>query len=465
MSPPNIRIAHVTDLHLRDRQPGSAPNHRRRSRETKELLASALERARKDDCDLVAVTGDLLDVPIYVITGETTYDYRPEEWRAWARADYHLIRRMLDACGLPWMVLPGNHDWEPVFREVFPEPVETQRICDIPVLSFWDREYEGHFPRRLDRERVRFMESLTSSVPPQHQVHLQHYVIEPELNEGYPHSYAECAELAGKIAAAPGEVLCISGHYHRGTPVSRLGSGLFAVTPALCECPHRFRIYDWTSDGLAVEEITVADQPRTVGKPAIFLDRDGTINTLPSYRTGPDRMELIPGAAGALRSLAEAGYALVVVTSQSAIGLGYVRPVTVDAVNDRMCALLLDAGVAVDAIYYSAGAGEDAVMEDYRTPVHEKPRHIADAANLLQLQLDGSWMIGDSPNDLEAAAASGLGAILVRTGNGRTTEKRLPSGPAPVVADDLAAAAAYLFAKPSANPRITEFRVSPGHAV
>ena len=58
-------------------------------------------------------------------------------------------------------------------------------------------------------------------------------------------------------------------------------------------------------------------------RPAVFLDRDGTINREVDYLSRPDQLELLPGAAEGLRALAAAGFALVVVTNQSGVARGY----------------------------------------------------------------------------------------------------------------------------------------------
>jgi len=76
--------------------------------------------------------------------------------------------------------------------------------------------------------------------------------------------------------------------------------------------------------------------------PVVFLDRDGVINTLPTYNTGPHAMHLVPGAAAAIVRLQAAGCKVVVVSSQSCVGKGLVRIGDVNSVMDRMCRLLRD---------------------------------------------------------------------------------------------------------------------------
>jgi len=84
-------------------------------------------------------------------------------------------------------------------------------------------------------------------------------------------------------------------------------------------------------------------------RPAVFLDRDGTVVDDPGYLSDPDRAALLPGAGEALARLAGAGYALVVVTNQSGIGRGFFTEHDFHRVMERVNRLLADAGAVLDA--------------------------------------------------------------------------------------------------------------------
>jgi D-glycero-D-manno-heptose 1,7-bisphosphate phosphatase len=158
----------------------------------------------------------------------------------------------------------------------------------------------------------------------------------------------------------------------------------------------------------------------------VFLDRDGVISSPESYRTGPDALELIPGSADAIARLRAAGLAVVVVSNQSAIGLGYVTRHIVEAVNDRMCELLArtagEVGVP-DAILFSVAAGEHAVHPKWagQSDAESKRSMMEQATRALELGKP-AWVVGDRAQDLEAASAFGATPVLVRTGAGRTTQ-------------------------------------------
>ncbi|MFT7677098.1 MAG: D-glycero-D-manno-heptose 1,7-bisphosphate phosphatase [Planctomycetota bacterium] len=184
-------------------------------------------------------------------------------------------------------------------------------------------------------------------------------------------------------------------------------------------------------------------------RPAVFLDRDGTINREVDYLSDPDDFELIPGVAAALRELASAGYALVIITNQSGVARGMLSLDTLDAIHARMQSVLATEGVSLDGIEFCPhhpDAGEAPFRQDCdcRKPA---PGMLLRAAEQLKLDLATSWMVGDSLRDLVAGEAAGTRSILVRTGKGSAQEQSaLAGGDAPLVVDDLTGAAALILA-------------------
>ena len=143
----------------------------------------------------------------------------------------------------------------------------------------------------------------------------------------------------------------------------------------------------------------------------VFLDRDGTINVKAAeddYVTTPERVTLLPGAAAAIRRLNESGRLVVVVSNQRGIARGRFTGEQLDAVTDRLTALLAAEGARIDAFYYCPHeAGEC----DCRKPL---PGLLQRAARELPgVQLTDAVMIGDAESDLLAAAAAGLPAIKI----------------------------------------------------
>ncbi len=175
----------------------------------------------------------------------------------------------------------------------------------------------------------------------------------------------------------------------------------------------------------------------TTLRPAVFLDRDGTLNENLAYLTKPEEMRLLPGVGAALQQLRAAGFVCVVVTNQSAVGRGMMSEVDLERIHEEMTRQLAEVGATLDGIY-SATA-----MVDHpdRKPA---PGLLVRAAEELHLDLANSWMIGDSLRDIQAGQRAGCkGLVLVRTGHPLDEAQLHEMGPVHI-ADDLAAAARHI---------------------
>ena len=141
-------------------------------------------------------------------------------------------------------------------------------------------------------------------------------------------------------------------------------------------------------------------------RPAVFLDRDGTLIEDVGYPSRPEQVRLLPGAAESLRTLHTSGLALVLVSNQSGVGRGYFDQTDAEAVHERFVELLADAGASLDAAYYCFHApDEDCAC---RKPA---PGMILDAAADLDLELGRSFVVGNSHADVEAGRAAGCRTI------------------------------------------------------
>lgn len=437
-----LTIAHISDLHLRSALPGTSSVSRRLSRRVPGLLAEAVRRIGDAAPDLVVVTGDLVDHPLY--------DLRERRLAAAGERDLALVRDLFAPLRCPVVPLFGNHDQPALFRRVFgPQPVDFD-VKGWRILVFNDEEVDCHVPQRMGQERERFLAALRDG-DPRPQVHLQHYLIAPDRSDGYPHNYGEAESLEQALVGDGRVRLALSGHYHRGEALLRRGGAHFAVAPAFAEPPHPYRVFELSDAGITQTDCALRPaDARGLRQPAVFVDRDGTINPQPSYRTGPEPFCLIDGAAAALRGLAAAGFALVVVSNQTAVGLGVVTVDQVAATNDRMAALLAARGVELDGVYCTYETPR-AVLPRHRTQnprTKPDPAMLRAAADDLHRDLSRSFIVGDRRSDIEAGANAGCRAgVLVRTGDGRDEEARLGAVKAHHVANDLAAAAAWILAQ------------------
>ena len=187
----------------------------------------------------------------------------------------------------------------------------------------------------------------------------------------------------------------------------------------------------------------------TAGRPAVFLDRDGTINEQMGYVNHLSRFQLLPGAARAIRSLNEAGLPVVVVTNQSGLARGYFPESLLDQVHAELHRLLAEEGAHLDGLYVCPHHPE-AREERFRLDCDcRKPRTglLERAAAELGLDLGRSYMVGDRWSDLRCGAAVGATTVLVLTGYGRGDAAYVGPGQTVQpdhVAEDLERAAAWI---------------------
>jgi D-glycero-D-manno-heptose 1,7-bisphosphate phosphatase len=149
-------------------------------------------------------------------------------------------------------------------------------------------------------------------------------------------------------------------------------------------------------------------------RPAVFLDRDGTIAEEMGYVNHVDRLQVFRYAAEAIRQLNRAEIPVIVVTNQSGVARNIFPESLVHEVHKKMIAELAAAGAWIDAIYFCPHKSEDVC--DCRKP---NPGMLERAAREHGLDLASSWIIGDRYADLEMAHAAGSRGILVMTGYGR----------------------------------------------
>ncbi|GAA3398016.1 D-glycero-alpha-D-manno-heptose-1,7-bisphosphate 7-phosphatase [Streptomyces roseoviridis] len=144
-------------------------------------------------------------------------------------------------------------------------------------------------------------------------------------------------------------------------------------------------------------------------RPAVLLDRDGTLTQHRPYPAHPDELLLQPDIGAPLRALQKEGFALVVVTNQSAVARGLLDTTVLNAMHDRLRALLCGQGVRLDAIYACPHHPEGTVPR-YRLACRCRkpaPGMLLQAARDLDLDLTRSWMVGDSLCDVEAGRRAG----------------------------------------------------------
>ena len=157
------------------------------------------------------------------------------------------------------------------------------------------------------------------------------------------------------------------------------------------------------------------------GRPALFVDRDGTVVEETDYLCRVDDIVVIPGAAEVIAAANRRSVPVIMVTNQAGIGRGYYGWAEFKSVQDAIVGSLATEGANVDAVY--ACAHHPQAEGDLAHPDHParkpNPGMLLDSASALALDLNSSWLIGDKADDIEAAKRAGLGgALLVATGYG-----------------------------------------------
>jgi mannose-1-phosphate guanylyltransferase / phosphomannomutase len=163
---------------------------------------------------------------------------------------------------------------------------------------------------------------------------------------------------------------------------------------------------------------------RSSRRAAVFLDRDGVINKEVSHLSDPAQMELIPGAAGAIRRLNQAGFMVIVVTNQPVVARGECTPERLRLIHNKMETLLGREHAWIDALYFcphhpdKGFAGEVSELKvdcDCRKP---KTGMFDRAVSDWNISLYDSYGVGDRYSDVIAARRLGIGVIGVKTGHG-----------------------------------------------
>jgi D-glycero-D-manno-heptose 1,7-bisphosphate phosphatase len=172
----------------------------------------------------------------------------------------------------------------------------------------------------------------------------------------------------------------------------------------------------------------------------VILDRDGVINfDSDHFVKSPAEWKPIPGSLEAIARLTQAGYRVVIASNQSGIDRGLFDMDTLNAIHDKMCRAVKDAGGRIDAIFYCPHAADSNC--DCRKP---KPGMFERIAGCYNTDLANAYAVGDALRDLQAAVAAGARPVLVLSGKGEKTqqEEALPEGT--LVFEDLAAAAEHI---------------------
>jgi D-glycero-D-manno-heptose 1,7-bisphosphate phosphatase len=183
-----------------------------------------------------------------------------------------------------------------------------------------------------------------------------------------------------------------------------------------------------------------------MSRPALFLDRDGTLVHPHHYPSRPEHLALYDGIGPPLGLLQRSGFRLVVVTNQSGLARGYFTAADLDAMHNHLARELAAHDVRLDGVYVCPHHADGVIPELSIRCACRKPQPglLLRAAADLDLALDRSWFLGDILDDVEAGNRAGCRTVLVDIGSESrpTTLQRTPD----FVARDTARALALVAA-------------------
>ena len=146
-------------------------------------------------------------------------------------------------------------------------------------------------------------------------------------------------------------------------------------------------------------------------KPAVFLDRDGTITEDVGYLHDPGKLKFLDKALQGIKKIFDMGYHVIIVTNQPGIGIGYFSEEDFYRVNRAMLGHFSKAGILVDKIYFCPHSRAESC--DCRKPEQALIQRAMDEMNL---DMAHSFFIGDKSSDMETGRQAGIKTILVKTG-------------------------------------------------
>jgi D-glycero-D-manno-heptose 1,7-bisphosphate phosphatase len=161
---------------------------------------------------------------------------------------------------------------------------------------------------------------------------------------------------------------------------------------------------------------------------AVFLDRDGTIIEDSGYINSPEQIKFIPGSIEAIKKLNEAGYKVVIISNQAGIARGLLSEDMLQTIDKIIHRQVLSGGGHIDASYYCPHHPEHGVHPykqacDCRKP---HPGLIKKAVRDHNIELSGSFMVGDKSSDIGTGKRAEVKTIFVRTGHGQEELKEKP---------------------------------------
>lgn len=157
--------------------------------------------------------------------------------------------------------------------------------------------------------------------------------------------------------------------------------------------------------------------------PAVFFDRDGSINEDIGYVSRPGDLVVYPWAAEAIRLVNQSAMKAIVITNQSGIARGMYTEETLHQIHERLRQEVSRKGAHIDAFYYCPHHPKIGDRRYRQICLCRKPLPgmLQQAAREHDIDISRSYLIGDKSSDIKAATNAGAKGVLVLTGYGRET--------------------------------------------
>ena len=155
-------------------------------------------------------------------------------------------------------------------------------------------------------------------------------------------------------------------------------------------------------------------------QPAVFVDRDGTINEQMGYINHLSRFRILPGVPQAVRMLNRHGFLVLVVTNQSGVARGYYPLDLVKTLHQLLITRIREKNGNIDGIFFCPHHPAGSVPEFSHNCDCRKPKTglIEQACKSFEIDLPRSFLVGDMCTDMELAQRAGVPGVLVKTGYG-----------------------------------------------
>lgn len=173
-------------------------------------------------------------------------------------------------------------------------------------------------------------------------------------------------------------------------------------------------------------------------KPAVFIDRDGTMIKQVEVLTEPAQVELLPGTGEAIADLNRRGFFVIGITNQPIVEKGLLTMEGLDAIHAKLQEMLSSAGAHFDGFFTCPHRFNPQKECECRKP---NPGLIRQAQAKFAIDMARSWFVGDRLRDVETGRRVGLKTILVKTGGESKDDEFFPDAKPDFVADNLPAAA------------------------